>query len=249
MKLISPVIAALIVLLSICGVAAAAPLKTYVAEFNVSGVQGKDDLKVVLQGVLASRLNPEQVQLVKTKNNAELTITGSYATFGKIFSLDVQIENTINNSLSRVFETGSGEDDLLPAIVRLSGKIERELAKNGSSATTVKSVPSAAQDVSKIAGGAVVSGAYQVRSDEGGKSAAGSWTSPPIPGTLNSIALGRLLANGDREIFVAGEDSIRYYLKSSEMKLVAEVTIPKPRQKYSQLIPQIWIMTASLNCM
>ena len=254
MKLITHLIVSLVMFLAISG-AQAAPLKTYVTEFSVSGVQGRDDLKVVLQGVLASRLNPEQVQLVENSEKAELTVAGSYARFGKIFSLDVMIKNLVSNKLTRVFEQGEGEDDLLAAVGRLSSKVDRELAKHvvitpqgtvvvapvvlpqpALAAKPVVIAPVAApkQNYQVAAESGVVNSpaasrdAYQVRSEEGVNSNLGHWTSPPITGVFNGIAMGRTLASGEREIFVAGERSIRYYLKGTELKLVAEATITNP---------------------
>lgn len=280
MKSIAPVLAALVLFLAVAGVSQAAPLKTYVTEFSVSGVPNKDELKVTLQGLLASRLNPEQVQLVESRDKAELMVTGSYAQFGKIFSLDVLIKNLASNSLTKVFEQGEGQDDLLPAIGRLSRKIERELAKSPVAAaapavtaaavpataptapapvpalptpaaaipapvvampvvvppapaaaqqgylvtpdTTAKSTPSASPVIIPA------QDSYLVRSEDGAKETPGSWTSQPMEGIFTGIALGRTLAGGEREIFVAGDRTIRYYLKGSELKLVAEVTIAIP---------------------
>ncbi len=238
MKLTTYLIAALIMFLAITGVAQADPVKTYVTEFSVSGVQGRDDLKVVLQGVLASRLNSEQIQLVESRDKAELIVTGSYARFGKIFSLDVLIKNMVSNKLTRVFEQGEGEDDLLPAVGRLGAKVDRELAKYAVqpqpdlAAKPVVTAPVVAPKKSYqiVPGNSVVNGpaAYQLRSDEGSKSNPGNWTSPPITGVFTGIAMGRTLVGGEREIFVAGERSIRYYQKGAELKLVAEATIPNP---------------------
>lgn len=249
MKLFAPVIAALIMFLTIAGVTQAAPLKTYVTEFSVSGAPGRDDLKTVLQGVLASRLNPEQVQLVESKDKAELTIAGSYARFGKIFSLDVQIKNMISNSLSRVFEQGEGEDDLLPAVGRLSRKVDRELAKIPVIASKVPVAPAPASSaiaavvaapanpsyqlapentVKNAPAVAASQESYQIRTEEGAKSNPGSWTSPPVTGVFSALAMGRTLPGGEREIFISGERNIQYYHKGAELKLIAEATIPNP---------------------
>ena len=107
----------------------AAPLKTYVAEFTVTGAPNRDELKVTLQGLLASRLNPNQVQLVDKPDKAELLLDGSYALFGKMFSIDVLLKNSLTGTMTKVFEMGESQDDMLPAFGRLAQKIDRELAK------------------------------------------------------------------------------------------------------------------------
>jgi len=103
----------------------AAPLKTYVAEFNVVGAPNRDELKVTLQGLLASRLNPDQAQLVEKPDKAELLLTGSYALFGKMFSIDVLLKNATSGSMTKVFEQGESQDDLIPAFGRLAQKLDR----------------------------------------------------------------------------------------------------------------------------
>lgn len=282
MKSLAPVFAALVLFLAVVGISHAAQLKTYVAEFSVSGVPNKDELKTTLQGLLASRLNPGQVELVESREKAELTVAGSYAQFGRVFSLDVLLKNMVSGSLTKVFEQGDGQDDLLPAIGRLSSKIDKELAKINAAAapaavapvtvvtppvtapapTIPKPAPSsavplplpapadpkAAAAVSAPQAGYMVAPestakstppttslivpapqvTYLVRSEDGAKETAGSWTSAPLQGIFTGIALGRTLATGEREIFVAGDRTIRYYLKGAELKLVAEVAIPIP---------------------
>jgi len=271
MKSIAPVIAALVLFLAGAAASHAAPLKTYVAEFSVSGAANKDELKMTLQGLLSSRLNPEQAQLVESQDKAEVSVAGSYAQFGKIFSLDVLIKNLRNSSLTKVFEQGDSQDDLLPAIGRLSAKIDRVLGKM--SAATVpaqataapiaaaapalptasaavalpvavvakpESAPSAsapqagylvAPESKAIAAApktVVQQSSYLVKTDEDAREAAGSWTSAPLEGIFTGIAVGRTLPGGEREIFVAADRTIRYYLKGSELKLVAEATIAIP---------------------
>ena len=60
------------------------------------GVLSEDELKVTLQGLLASRLNPDQVRLVEKPDQAEVLLAGSYALFGKMFSIDVLLKNSLN---------------------------------------------------------------------------------------------------------------------------------------------------------
>lgn len=215
----------------------AAPLKTYVAEFNVAGAPNKDELKVTLQGLLASRLNPEQIQLVEKPDKAELLMTGSYALFGKMFSIDVLLKNALNGTMTKVFEQGESQDDLIPAFGRLARKLDRELAKS----QPVAASPALPAPVpAPVAAAAVVPAAaykieaplakaeesYVVKSNIPSRNTPGSWTSDPLSGVFTSIALGRTLPSGEREIFMAGERSIRYLRKGTDLKQIAEVSVP-----------------------
>jgi hypothetical protein len=222
-------------------VSTAAPLKTYVAEFNVVGASNRDELRVALQGLLASRLNPNRVQLVEKPDQAELLLAGSYALFGKMFSIDVLIKNSPSGALAKVFEQGENQDDLIPAFGRLAQKIERELAKSqivAAAPPVPATSPQPAPVAAKIAAPAaaykvdapVVNAeeSYVVKSDIPPGNAPGSWTSEPLTGVFSSIALGRTLASGEREIFVAGEHSIRYLRKGAELKQIVEIAVPVP---------------------
>jgi len=204
-----------------------APLKAFVAEFSVSGSANKEDLKTSLQGILASRLNPAQAQLVENADKAELLVIGSYALFGRMFSLDVLLKNGATGTLSKVFEQGEGQDDLLPAMGRLSQKIERELARRlptvTIAATTAAPAPAVAAPASPSASAPAASG-YVVKES----APPGSWASAPLNGIFTGIALGRTLPSGERELFVAGDHAVRYYLQGTDLKLMAEATVASP---------------------
>lgn len=234
----------------------AAPLKTHVAEFNVVGAANKDELKSTLQGLLASRLNQDQIQLVEKAEKAEILLNGSYAQFGKMFSVDVQLKNSTSGAISKVFEQGESQDELLPVIGRLARKVDRELAKSVPAAAPVVVAPAVASAPVVPAAPAVVpvpvvvpapavtkpvppataykveappvkeEGSYLVKSDAPRQNAPGIWSSEPLSGVYTSVALGRTLPSGEREIFVAGERTIRYLRKGSELKQVAELTLP-----------------------
>ena len=219
----------------------AAPLKTYVAEFNVVGAPNRDELKVTLQGLLASRLNPNQVQLVEKPDQAELLLAGSYALFGKMFSIDVLLKNSLSGTMTKVFEQGESQDDLIPAFGRLAQKLEQELAKAQHVAAVAPmpaTSPLPAPVAPKIAAPPAAykvaapvareEESYVVKSGSPAGNTPGTWTSDPLTGVFTSLALGRSLPSGEREIFVAGEHSIRYLRKGTELKQVAEISIPVP---------------------
>ncbi|NTV48553.1 MAG: VCBS repeat-containing protein [Geobacteraceae bacterium] len=217
MKLIIPVIATLILVFSTSGVVQAAPLKTHVEQFNVVNAPNNENLKQTLQGILTSRLSPDLVQLVEKPDQAELLVIGSYALFGKMFSLDVLIKNKGNGGLIKVFEQGEGQEDVIPALGRLARKIDAELAK------IPVSVP---LPISPVASQITVKEKYVLHTDPSTKDSQDSWSSTPLDGAFSSIAMGRTSAAGERELFIAGEQTVRAYIKGSGLNLVAEITIP-----------------------
>jgi hypothetical protein len=197
----------------------AAPFKTHVEQFNVVGAPDNENLKQTLQGILTSRLSPELVQLVEKPDQAELLVIGSYALFGKMFSLDVLIKNMSNGGLIKVFEQGEGQGDVIPALGRLARKIDAELAK----------IPvSAPLPLSPLTSQTTVKDTYVLYTDPSTKGLPDSWSSAPLDGAFSSIAMGRTSSAGERELFIAGEQTVRAYKQGSELKLVAEITIPVP---------------------
>jgi hypothetical protein len=228
------------VMISLPDSSQAAPFKTYVSEFKVVGAPNKEELKTTLQGLLTSRLNPKQAKLVDKPENAEIEMVGSYAVFGKVFSIDLLIKNSQSGSLTKVFEQGESQDDLIPAFGRLAGKIASELAElpaaaakpaANASAPVVTAAPAVA--VAPVAAVAAIAdkieqNSYVVKSDAPQRNTPGNWTSEPLQGVYKSIALGRTLPSGEREFFVAGEQSILYLRKGSELKQIAEISVPVP---------------------
>lgn len=222
------------------GLSWAAPLKTYVSEFSVAGAPNKDELKTTLQGLLASRLNPGRTALVESPDKAELLLAGSYALFGKMFSIDVLIKNSLSGTMTKVFEQGENQDDLLPAFGRLAQKLDQELAK-GQPAAAASPTPVSAPAPAPVAAATAVpataaykvetpvaspQSSYVVKSGNPDRNTPGSWTSDPMTGVFSSLALGRSLPSGEREIFVASEQAIRYLRKGTELKQVAELAVP-----------------------
>ncbi len=230
MKPFVPVVALLALFFTIAGFSHAAPPATHVAEFSVTGVPTSQELKQTLQGILTSRLNPDLVQLVEKPDQAELMVIGSYAQFGKMFSLDVIIKSRENGKLTKVFEQGEGQEDIIPAVGRLARKVDAELAKRAAPVPPAPptAVPAAVLAVPSAAPVATTPTPYVVRPEPSAKESAGGWSSAPLEGVFSSIATGRTLSTGEREIFVANDRTIRAYLKGDELKLAAEVTIPHP---------------------
>lgn len=215
----------------------AATISGYVTEFRVSGVPNKDELKVTLPGILASRLDQRQLQLVGSAEKAELLLSGSYALIGRTFSLDMQLQDSATGLVTRVYEQGEGQDDLIPSLGRLAGKVDQEVAKKlGTPAvpllqSTTAAPPGVAHvplPDSGVKNAPPEKGKYIIRSDSADPGNTGSWVSPPLPGLFRGIALGRTLSSGEREIFVSADHSLRYFHKGTGLKQVAEIVIPIP---------------------
>ena len=210
------VFSALAFLVVPCLVSADLP-KTYVAPFSVSGAAEKEELKTTMQGLLASRLNRERIQLVDSQAGAELVVAGSLAVFGKVFSIDALVKSVDGRMFVKSFEQGEGMDDLIPAMGRLAQKIDRELAKY----TPAPALPPAAQSPLPAPALVTLPAAPTASQDV--------LTIPSLEGVFIGISLGRKRPTGEREVFLAGERVVRSYLwKGSELTLVAEVAVQEP---------------------
>ena len=210
------VFSALAFLVVPCLVSADLP-KTYVAPFSVSGAAEKEELKTTMQGLLASRLNQERIQLVDSQAGAELVVAGSLAVFGKVFSIDALVKSVDGRMFVKSFEQGEGMDDLIPAMGRLAQKIDRELAKY----TPAPALPPAAQSPLPAPALVTLPAAPNAAQDV--------LTIPSLEGVFIGISLGRKRPTGEREVFLAGERVVRSYLwKGSELTLVAEVAVQEP---------------------
>jgi hypothetical protein len=225
----------LALLLSIVSTPAfAEPLTTYVSEFKVSGSVQQGDLPTLLQRMLSARLNAENVQLVTARDNAELVITGSYATFGTIFSIDVMLQNTRTGTLSTFFEQGSGQDETIPAIGRVANKADKIISSFvaalppkpvsvNSPVVPVTPVPVLPAVVPRQTSGYLV----QTSETEVAGSSAG-WESEPIEGAYSSLAVGQTRPTGEKEIFIARDHAITFYLKGAAFTRQSEVTVALP---------------------
>ena len=190
--------------------ALAAPLRVYVAEMSAVGVQNKDEIKVMLQTLLASRLNSESIVVAGSAAEADAVVTGSYVAAGKVFNIDALAKNGAGKILARAFVQGEGDDALIPSVGKLADKLSAELMK-GSMASPV-APPSMLPVVSD--GDIIKSKGAQ--SNEG-------WLSARLEGAANLMATGRILPDGSREIFLAEDRRLSYYRQGSEMKLISEV--------------------------
>jgi hypothetical protein len=200
----------------------AAQMKVFVAEMNATGVQNRDEMKVTLQTLLASRLNGDKIATVGSASEADAVVSGTYISIGKIFSIDAIAKTPAGKTVTRAFVQGETQDELIPAVGKLADKLTVELLKSFSSG---QSDVVAAQHVPAPTLSTIVplpSGEFvKPRAQE--PVAAAGWISGRLTGAANLMATGLTLPDGSREIFLAENQKLAYYRQGKEMNLVAEV--------------------------
>jgi hypothetical protein len=209
----------------------AAPLRIYVAEMNAVGVQNKDEMKLMLQTLLASRLNGDGIVAVGSAAEADAVVTGTYITIGKIFSVDALAKTSSGKTLTRAFVQGEGQDELIPAVGKLADKLSAELVKIYSvGPVATVSLPRAVVPVASD----IIKNEQQVRPAPAGEfikpreqeqGNTGGWLSKRLVGAANLMATGKILPDGSREIFLAEDRRLSYYRQDKDMKLVAETVM------------------------
>lgn len=229
-------IVALIALLTmLCAVPAfSAQVRVFVADMNAIGAQNKEDMKATLQILLSSRLNSDKIIAVGSAAEADAVVTGTYVTIGKVFSVDALAKTTAGKTLTRAFVQGEGQDELIPAMGKLAEKLSAELGKiyfsaptPGTTATVVTPAPAplAAPKSDFIKNDQVVRPAPPtefIKPADYERSNNGGWQSKRLIGAANLMAVGKILPDGGREIFLAEDRRLSYYRQGAEMKLVAE---------------------------
>ena len=210
-----------------------AQIRAYVPPFAVTGAQNRDELKGVLQTLLSSRLSGEGMIAVDSPVGADITVSGSYVSFGKVFSMDAVAKNSAGSVLSRAFIQGDSQDELIPAVGKLAKILTDDLSKITIPVASRQPPAVQAPQHGALPAAELVrpeqpagSSADIIRAQSIERSSGSNWVSQRITGAMNGIAEGRTLANGEREIFVTGKHSLSYYRLGKELKLVTEVPLP-----------------------
>jgi hypothetical protein len=211
---------------------AAAPLRVFVSDMNVVGVQNRDELKATLQTLLASRLNGDTITAVASSAEADAILTGTYVVIGKVFSVDAMAKSANGRTLTRAFVQGESQDELIPAMGKLADKLSADLSKLYASGQIASSAPAyaAASSVvrpNRASQGDSVNSAL-VRPDKSQeiirprdleRNYVGGWQSKRLPGAANLLAMGKTLPDGSREIFLAEDRRLSYYHQAENMSL------------------------------
>jgi len=245
MKRFSLLCAVLLVALMTASTLFAAQIRVYVSEFAVTGAANRDELKTTLQTLLASRLSTDSVLSVDSPVGADVLVKGSYIAFGKVFSLDAVAKDPSGRVITRAFQQGESQDELIPAAGKLGQSMAAEIAAKVKPGMMMVPQPVAVPaPMAAPASDLVRPGAPQpgsdlvkasttsdvVRPQDLTRTASGGWMSQRLSGTLNGIAPGKVTADGMREFYVADEQALRLYRKADNLKLVAEVSF-SPRER------------------
>lgn len=138
-----------ILMLLLCAVSVqAAQLRVFVTEINAIGVANRDEMKATLQMLLSSRLNGDRILAVGSVAEADIVVTGTYVSIGKVFSVDALAKTVAGKSIARSFVQGESQDELIPSVGKLAEKLSAELVKvyaagtlPATTASTVLAVP------------------------------------------------------------------------------------------------------------
>lgn len=206
----------------------AAPLKVHLAEFKVTGAPNRDELRVSLQALLASRLEGGDLQIVEAAEGADLEVVGTYIVFGKVFSLDGRVSTPSGKVVARAFEQGESADDIIPAVGRMAKKLSGEIARinlelsNAAAAAPVKGAepvrPAAPPEL--IRAQAKAPEGDIVRVERAQKGAGSGMISQRLDGVMIGIARVGMPGKEEREVVVATRNELRLYLQGRELKLL-----------------------------
>lgn len=198
----------------------AGQMRVFVAEMTAAGAQSRDEMKVTLQTLLASRLNSDGIAAVGSAAEADVVVSGTYVAIGKNFSIDAIAKSQAGKTVARAFVQGVTEDELIPAVGKLAEKLSAELMKSSAGSRTDAVAPKPAPAPTAVVhapGGDIV----MPRAQEPGK--ASGWISGRLTGAANLMADGLTLPDGSREIFLAEDQRLAYYRQGKDMNLVAVV--------------------------
>jgi predicted RecA/RadA family phage recombinase len=202
--------------------------------FAVTGAENKDELRQALQSMLLSRLNGAAIRAVDLQDDAEVLVSGSYVVFGTVFSIDAVAKTAAGEMIDRAFVQGDSERELVAAVGKLAQQLTTAILEWKGPLTprpaAAEPPPKAAVATPLPVKGTPADEPVRAAVPVPRKSPAQAWASQRLPEALNGIARGRTLADGEVEIFATGEQSVRYYRKGSELRLVAEVAF-KPDEK------------------
>lgn len=209
----------------------AEPLRVFVGEFNVVGVQAKDETKAALQALLASRVSGPSILAVSTAAEAEVVVTGTYLALGKQYSLDAVAKNAGGQTVARSFVQGEGgQEALFTAVGTLAEKVAADLQKQVTAGTIprvarVIGVPQQAQTAQRpgsndiIRSGAVNQSGDLQRMPQGDiirpqsfyRGAPRTGEIKRLEGVVNLLAPAGTDTDGKRLLFMAQDRSVQMY--------------------------------------
>ena len=200
----------------------AAPLRIYVGEFNAVGVADKDDTRVVLQSLLASRLSDGSLLAVSAVAEADLVVSGTYIAIGKQYNIDAVAKTVAGQTVVRTFVQGEGgQDALFAATAKLAEKLSTELQKQQAAGAIprVAQVPVPVRPVSNDivrATAPTANGDLQhaakgdiIRPQTFYRGAPNKGEVKRLDGMFNLLAMGGADADGKRLLFIAQDRAVQ----------------------------------------
>jgi len=202
----------------------AAPLRIYVGEFNAVGVAAKDDTKVVLQSLLASRLSDGHLLAVSAVAEADLVVSGTYIAIGKQYNIDAVAKTAAGQTVVRTFVQGEGgQDALFAATAKLAEKLSAELQKQEAAGAVPRAaqvpvalpvrtvnndivratVPAANGDLQRVAQGDIV------RPQAFYRGAPNKGEVKRLDGMFNLLTMGGTDSDGKRLLFIAQDRAVQ----------------------------------------
>ncbi|MDD2540098.1 MAG: VCBS repeat-containing protein [Desulfuromonadaceae bacterium] len=202
----------------------ASQMRVFVAGMSATGVQNRDEMQLTLQTLLASRLNSDKIIAVGSTGEADIVVSGTYVSIGKIFSLDAIAKTAAGKIVTREFVQGESQDELIPAIGKLAEKLSADLIKLYPAGQLAAVTQPSLATVPAVGAGPVP-GSDVIKPKSQVTNSAAAWLSKRLAGAANLMAVGKLLSDGSREIFLAGDRRIAYYRQGSDMKLLSEAEL------------------------
>ena len=199
--------------------------KIQVAEFTVTGAENAGDLKTVLKNLLSSRMASDDITVVNAADGVIAMITGSYASFGKTFSIDATVKSSDGETLGQRYVQGESPNDLIPAIGKLAEQLRPLLPAKFQAVTDPAALPAQVAPVATTAGGLniVPKPAEDVVRVAPVSQPVTQQTR--IEGTLIGIAPGRVLSGKEREFVVADAKRVYLYRQTDSLKKIAEYAL------------------------
>lgn len=215
-KLIIPILLLLTPLLA--AISHAGQIRTYVAEFKVSGGEQPAETALLLKELLSSRLSSDIILVVDSASEADVVVSGRYTLVGSQFSLDSVARESGGRVVARGFVEGENQGELLRGVGRLAARLAAQIAPKGRGG---QDLHSRIEDRPESRGvgepGAPSPGSAKAPGEP-------AWRSQRLSGNYRGIAHCSRLPSGERELFVAGNHWLKLFRQGKELRLVAEVS-------------------------
>lgn len=209
--IVAPLVLFLTLLLPLA--ASAENIRAYIADFAVSS-SDTSDLKGTLKRLFATRLAGDGVTTVESAAEADVIVSGSYTTLGKMFSLDAVAKTAAGKQVAAAFEQGEGLDALIPAVGKLSARLKGELIKQAPQPAEVRAPAAATSPIPVPA--PVTKSPEIVRAEP-----VHGWISQRIAGAKSALATW-----GSAEIVMADDEALQLYRRGEKLTLLNQAPLP-----------------------